>query len=379
MISKSTHLPWQRFIRSASSYSFVLIIIIVLQKQQNGFLVNAKQNSSAVERSSDVNTKIVGGVPAILGEYPFYAIPATNWLCGATLIHGDFLVSAAHCGSKVWGQGLWLSTTNRKQVRVPPSTFYSTKQLIIHPNFTDSTNANDIMLIQITKFVRNVPIVALNFDRYKPKSGSVLTGIGFGRTREGGQVSDQLLKVNFFAVSAAECRKNYPGLKNDIMFCNGGYKAGGKDTCQGDSGGPILTEDRIQVGIVSFGKGCARPNIPAVNTRISPYKRWIRLTICQYSSVKPSYCAKMMKAVKTTQTTTDNTKNQKKNQQISNQNRNRNGSNSQTSDNDTNTKKNQRTTNGDRNRNDSNSQTTDSNANPQQKSRTTNGNRNRNG
>ena len=54
-----------------------------------------------------------------------------------------------------------------------------------------------------------------------------------------------------------------------------GYAAGGVDTCQGDSGGPMFRRDNanqwIQVGIVSWGIGCAQPNAPGVYTEVSTF------------------------------------------------------------------------------------------------------------
>ena len=41
---------------------------------------------------------------------------------------------------------------------------------------------------------------------------------------------------------------------------------------QGDSGGPLITEDRILVGLVSWGIGCARPEYPGVYSSV-PYLR----------------------------------------------------------------------------------------------------------
>ena len=51
---------------------------------------------------------------------------------------------------------------------------------------------------------------------------------------------------------------------------------------KGDSGGPIhqwLDDHWEQVGIVSYGKGCARENNPGIYTRLSVYRNWILETI----------------------------------------------------------------------------------------------------
>lgn len=46
---------------------------------------------------------------------------------------------------------------------------------------------------------------------------------------------------------------------------------------QGDSGGPaVATDSGVQLGIVSFGAGCARPGYPGVYTNIARVRRWIK-------------------------------------------------------------------------------------------------------
>ena len=58
---------------------------------------------------------------------------------------------------------------------------------------------------------------------------------------------------------------------------------GRTDACQNDSGGPLVCLDGdkqpVLVGIVSFGKGCARPNYPGVYSNVASYTEWIHQVI----------------------------------------------------------------------------------------------------
>lgn len=57
------------------------------------------------------------------------------------------------------------------------------------------------------------------------------------------------------------------------MLC-AGLPEGGRDACQGDSGGPLTVANQV-AGIVSWGIGCARPNLPGVYARVPFYRNWI--------------------------------------------------------------------------------------------------------
>lgn len=77
-------------------------------------------------------------------------------------------------------------------------------------------------------------------------------------------------------MSDATCQQAYGSdLVPGDEICAGFVQQGGVDTCQGDSGGPMFRKDDsgafIQVGIVSWGQGCAEPGYPGVYSEVSTF------------------------------------------------------------------------------------------------------------
>jgi trypsin len=244
----------------------------------------------------DIQPRIVGGSIADGTDYPFYAIPiGGRGLCGATLVHPDILVSAAHCAGiferNTVALGTSVITGDDALETISVETEYP------HPDFSYNTLQNDVMVIKLSSASTATP-VTLNNVSSTPSDSSSATVIGFGSTYEGGRPSQNLLEVQVEIVDYDTCYNKYwqpfwgSNIVDDKMICAGtpADSVNDADSCQGDSGGPLLTSSGSIIGIVSFGSGCGRSGIPGVYTRVSGVLDFIRSGICALSDTPPDYC-----------------------------------------------------------------------------------------
>jgi secreted trypsin-like serine protease len=76
---------------------------------------------------------------------------------------------------------------------------------------------------------------------------------------------------------------------DESMICAGGRK----DACSGDSGGPLAAAVNgrlVQVGVVSWGRGCGRPEFSGVYARLDGFWQWdwVKATIKQEPTGSPT-------------------------------------------------------------------------------------------
>jgi secreted trypsin-like serine protease len=86
-----------------------------------------------------------------------------------------------------------------------------------------------------------------------------------------------LKKVDLPVLGTSQCQKYYGTSVTTNMICT--YSPG-SDTCQGDSGGSIDYKDPTtgryeDLGVVSWGVGCAGVDQPGVYTYLPNYLNWI--------------------------------------------------------------------------------------------------------
>lgn len=225
--------------------------------------------------------QIVGGTPVPNGKYPFMAVllvrntDGSTSLCGGSLIDRDSVLTAGHCLVDAFEVDLAVGRTviskRQGQVRENNRVFF------LHPRFDLSNNFSyDAAVIKLNSAVSGIKPIKLSTASQDnlEKPGRKLTVAGWGTTSEGGNTSDRMREVSVPVVSDAKAKTAYSSLSPQLRyFPNLMVAAGqqGKDSCQGDSGGPLFKPGttRTQVGIVSYGQGCARAAFPGVYTEVN--------------------------------------------------------------------------------------------------------------
>ncbi|KAL9189739.1 hypothetical protein ACHAXT_009414 [Thalassiosira profunda] len=257
--------------------------------------------------------RIIGGTLSSPNRYPWLVslTYAGSHLCGGSLVAHDMVLTAAHCSgySSAVELGRYdrnIAFDDRLHERIDIA--YEIK----HPLWDPATVDNDFMLMKLVQPSREQNLVTLNANPDLPSiPGEQLTLMGWGDTNPDPNVNEpsmQLLEIQLEFVPDGTCRDkegnvgadyvNYASRITTNMMCAMDSDGGrgdaevDEDTCLGDSGSPMIvpragSTDDVQVGIVSWGIGCASPIFPGVYSRVSSQYEWIRETVCRHSANAP--------------------------------------------------------------------------------------------
>lgn len=241
--------------------------------------------------------------------------------CGASLISRRYVLTAAHCLIPMIQTGvkhfkLKFGTNelyeaskndtdvdegfNDDKIEVP------IESVSIHPQFEQAYPYHfDIGVIKLAYGVncsRHIRPICLpphgEFHEAYSEMNKAVT-VGFGRTSLNGNHSRLLQQIELDLVPLKECRESYkqlPFKAPDILESMICAFSKGKDSCVGDSGGPLFLwrmtnsskaslgkHERPkyfeQVGITSYGIGCANDMFPGIYSRVSKFVPWLKSMI----------------------------------------------------------------------------------------------------
>ncbi|KAK7866887.1 hypothetical protein R5R35_006048 [Gryllus longicercus] len=150
-------------------------------------------------------------------------------------------------------------------------------EIIVHEKYRSLIYDYDATLLRLEEplqFSEVVQPVTLAEEGDEFSAGTPAVATGWGTMVENGLTALILQEVELPLLDNAACKKYYPLRITARMIC-AGYAEGGRDACQGDSGGPLVVSGGRQVGIVSWGRGCARSASPGVYARVAALRDWI--------------------------------------------------------------------------------------------------------
>ncbi|MGS2719633.1 trypsin-like serine protease [Paraglaciecola aestuariivivens] len=228
-----------------------------------------------------------------VGSTATLSVSATSELqqdsaCGASFLGDKWVLTAAHCVDDEFAY-LYKMNVGEYDLSDGAENAIDIANIYIHPDWDADQLDSDIAIVELATSVQTqgVTIAEASVTNQYATENSISTVAGWGgrlgyEPNEGptADFPDILHQVDLNLMTNEQCADELAKINRaptDNMIC-AAVAEGGKGSCQGDSGGPLVINTGSgvqQVGIVSFGAGCAAAGYPGVYTRVSTFKDWI--------------------------------------------------------------------------------------------------------
>ncbi len=254
--------------------------------------VNGAPFTTEIDDSSSV--KIIGGVPATPGEFPFVVslqTKARNGLptkhsCGATLITPSKLITAANCvrNGYAYQYAVVAGAYTMEDVLSGQQEAQDIEKITIHPNYVSGSSHDDLAVIDLVNpFSNSSTIQTISLARRSAQyiGTCVIAGWGAINASSTTVFSDKLMKGDVQVHPKEYCKLAYEGYNEDKEICaNGRNGAQTVDVCNGDLGGPLICTDpengqRYLAGVASYINMCGNAEKPGVYMEVSKYRGWL--------------------------------------------------------------------------------------------------------
>lgn len=248
----------------------------------------AKPHASVVscgETTRSAYGRIINGENALPGQNPWVVGVqyVSKIYCAGALITNKYVITAAHCFYKINYSMVKLVIGDHDRSHFSKhQTTRRISHIHLHKEFDQDTFNNDIALLRMNKpvvFSDHIRPVCLP-TTVRAYDGENATIVGWGKLALNGNTADVLQSALVPLIPRTICKENRSYQSSEItenMMC-AEVDESHVDACQGDSGAPMVWQNKkmfTQIGIVSWGQGCATEGYPGVYTDVGKYLEWI--------------------------------------------------------------------------------------------------------